>query len=140
MPTQAVTTSLAKSAVLKTVSAAVQSVLGQAVAAEAPLMEVGLDSLGALELRNALSQQFEVELPATFTFDYPTAQAMAAYIASIKGIVDLEAPEGLSGGMDGGSNRVPMMGTGPLIDQRLVQSGQARMGRGLQAMTGISVR
>ena len=45
-----------------------------------PFMEAGLDSLGAVELRNALADGFGVQLPATVTFDYPTTAAMAAFI------------------------------------------------------------
>lgn len=37
---------------------------------------------GAVELRNLLSQHFQLDLPATFTFDHPSLAAMAAYLAS----------------------------------------------------------
>lgn len=46
-----------------------------------PLAEAGLDLLGALELRDSLSAKFGMELPATLTFDHPTASALAAHIA-----------------------------------------------------------
>lgn len=46
-------------------------------------MEAGLDSLGAVELRNSLASRFGVELAATVTIDYPTAAALAMHIASL---------------------------------------------------------
>ena len=46
-----------------------------------PLMEAGLDSLGAVELRTSLEAAFSMELPATVTFDYPSITALAKYIA-----------------------------------------------------------
>ena len=64
------------------VSAAVLSILGTPVGEQQPLMEAGLDSLGAVELRNALGTAFSLELPATVTFDYPSVSALADYIAS----------------------------------------------------------
>lgn len=54
--------------------------LGSPVPADQPLMEAGLDSIGAVELRNAVSARFGVELPATVTFDYPSADALARYV------------------------------------------------------------
>ncbi len=48
-----------------------------------PLMEAGLDSLGAVDLRNALAAQFSVDLPATITFDYPTIPGLARFITSL---------------------------------------------------------
>ena len=45
-----------------------------------PLMEAGVDSLGALELRNKLSEVFQANLPQTLVFDYPTIQAVSNYI------------------------------------------------------------
>lgn len=39
-------------------------------------------SAGAVELRNAVTAKFGVELPATVTFDYPTVAALAGFVAS----------------------------------------------------------
>ena len=113
-------------AILDGILAAVQSVLGREAAAQDSLMEVGLDSLGAVELRNALSQSFEVELPVTFTFDYPTPQAMAGYIADLKAVTRDE--------------RAVQKHQQPQSDQRLLKAGQPTLGPGMQAITGISVR
>ena len=42
--------------------------------------QAGLDSLGAVELRNAIAARFGVALPATVAFDFPTASALAGYV------------------------------------------------------------
>ena len=54
-----------------------------AASADAPLMESGLDSLGAVELRNSLATRFAVELPPTVTLDYPSVAALAQFIAAL---------------------------------------------------------
>ena len=52
------------------------------VDAALPLMEAGLDSIGAVELRNAVSAKYGVELPATVTFDYPSIDELAQHVAA----------------------------------------------------------
>ena len=56
--------------------------LGLEVPTDQPLMEAGLDSIGAVELRNAVGAKFGVDLPATVTFDHPTPQALAGFLAA----------------------------------------------------------
>ena len=43
-------------------------------------MEAGLDSLGAVELRNTLAASFSLELPATMIFDHPTVAGIVKYL------------------------------------------------------------
>lgn len=43
--------------------------------------QAGLDSLGAVELRNVLTVRFGVELAATAVFDYPTVMALSRFIS-----------------------------------------------------------
>jgi acyl carrier protein len=45
-----------------------------------PLGELGLDSLLAVELRNAIGRGIGVSLPATLLFDYPTVEALVNYL------------------------------------------------------------
>lgn len=59
---------------------AVKGITGREVEVEQPLMEAGLDSLGAVELKNALEVKLGKQLPSTMIFDYPTASSLASFL------------------------------------------------------------
>jgi acyl transferase domain-containing protein/surfactin synthase thioesterase subunit/enoyl-CoA hydratase/carnithine racemase len=46
-----------------------------------PLREMGLDSLGLLELRTLINQQFKIKLDPTFFFEHSTPAAIADYLS-----------------------------------------------------------
>lgn len=52
-----------------------------------PLMELGMDSMIALELKNHLQQSSGVTLPGNFLFGYPTIGRAAVYLNATVGVV-----------------------------------------------------
>jgi thioesterase domain-containing protein/acyl carrier protein len=73
--------------VLELVRRETATVLGHAggsaaIEADRAFLELGLDSLAAVELRNQLAAATGVTLPATLAFDHPTPAAVADYLRS----------------------------------------------------------
>ena len=68
---------------LEDVMAMVERVAGVTIDPDAPLMEAGLDSLAAVELRNELQRASPAGtlLPSTLVFDFPTARSLADFLA-----------------------------------------------------------
>ncbi|KAK9866522.1 hypothetical protein WJX84_008502 [Apatococcus fuscideae] len=62
------------------IAQAVASVIGSSVDPSQPLVAAGLDSLGAVELRNEIGRAVGSELPGTLVYDYPTLSSIVAYL------------------------------------------------------------
>ena len=82
---EAYDTSLAAASLEPRIQTVVVGILGASVGRDEPLMAAGLDSLGTLELRNALEATLNTSLPSTVVFDYPTIAGLAAFLASQAG-------------------------------------------------------
>ena len=72
--------------------------LGSYTSSDAPLMEAGLDSLGAVEFRSRLSSHFrDAKLPETLIFDFPTMRQIEAYVLDTVSAGITEAQPGAGG-------------------------------------------
>ncbi len=87
------------------VRAQVAKVLGispQRITLEQKLIDLGLDSLMSIELRNTLQLSLGLSVPSTLVFDYPTPEALTSYLAQevlafeeSKSLTDTSIKEGI---------------------------------------------
>ena len=94
-----------------------ETVLGNPVGPDDPLMAAGLDSLGATELQQNLADTLGLELPSTLVFDYPTVGAMAEFLGGKLGGAQPGAELAVAGawrmsGTEGGTGTVAIVGAG----------------------------
>jgi acyl carrier protein len=75
----------------------VRRTAGGSVDADAPLMEAGVDSLGAVELRTQLQKHTAAALPSTLVFDHPTARELAALAVEMSATAPALLPTAASG-------------------------------------------
>jgi long-chain acyl-CoA synthetase len=75
-------------------AAAVLTRTPESVPRGAGFSELGMDSFASIELLARLEFLFECELPQTFTFDFPTVDAVADYLTGLGGTAQKEAVEG----------------------------------------------
>ncbi|WP_239485298.1 type I polyketide synthase [Micromonospora humidisoli] len=64
------------------------------IEADARFVELGLDSLAAVELKNALESVFRVPLPTSILFDYPAVGTLAEFIGQQLASVESESGAG----------------------------------------------
>jgi len=62
---------------LEELTAIAAEVTGTTISADAPLMDSGLDSIGATELSNKISAHLDTELSPTLLFDHPSLRSIA---------------------------------------------------------------
>jgi thioesterase domain-containing protein len=102
----------------------VRRTAGGAVDADAPLMESGIDSLGAVELRNQLQQAAgeNLALPSTLIFDHPTARQLTT------ALLPLTTSEALPGAEMRASSTSPSSHVTPLATTQAASDRQSSNG------------
>ncbi|MEV8633594.1 type I polyketide synthase [Streptosporangium sp. NPDC051023] len=65
----------------------------QAIDVETPFSELGMDSLAAVDLRNALSSRIGVPLPVTVAFEWPSVLALAGHLTELLGGNDTQTTQ-----------------------------------------------
>ena len=110
---------------LESLLALVRRTAGGAVDADAPLMEAGVDSLGAVELRNQLQAAAGggASLPSTLVFDHPTARQLAALLDKGQPSAAMQEATQCQPRREGGTLRVDVGGLSVLLPAGIAARG-----------------
>jgi polyketide synthase 12 len=116
----------------------------EAVGAEAGFLELGLDSLTAVELRNQLSAVTGLRLPATAVFDYPAPVILARQLRADLATAGLlpgagAGPGDAAPGDDGRRPATPAGGPGRFLGGLYAQAARAdRAGEIMRLIQGLA--
>jgi len=118
--------STARAVSLETVLELVKQTAAGAVDADAPLMEAGIDSLGAVELRNQLQAVVggDVRLSSTLVFDHPTARQLAEVLRPKAS--ESRRPDALTSQADLAPSILAVGGTSVLMPENVTSFSAAR--------------
>ena len=78
---------------LEELTAIAAEVTGTTIAADAPLMDSGLDSIGATELSNKISAHLNTELSPTLLFDHPSLLSITDVLSANSELSPAQEPE-----------------------------------------------
>ena len=76
-PKQTMTSTRSSDTLLNELKQMASEVINKDVSVDAPLMDAGLDSIGATELSNKISAHLNTELSPTLLFDHPSLRSIA---------------------------------------------------------------
>jgi acyl transferase domain-containing protein/trans-aconitate methyltransferase/acyl carrier protein len=83
------------------------------------LRDLGLDSLMAIELRNALATKTGAQLPATLLFEHPTCEALADFLIAEVFVALSPAPQSVMAEREPGLDRLSQDQLQALLDREL---------------------